>query len=52
MSGDGAPERRSDPEEVLELFRRLPDQAARDELTRRFLPFAEYLARRFTGRGE
>ncbi len=52
MSDAGAPERRSDPEEVLELFRRLPDPAARDELTRRFLPFAEYLARRFTGRGE
>jgi RNA polymerase sigma-B factor len=52
VSDPGAPERRTDPEEVLELFRRLPDAAARDELTRRFLPFAEYLARRFTGRGE
>ncbi len=52
MSDAGAAERRTDPEEVLELFRRLPDPAARDELTRRFLPFAEYLARRFTGRGE
>ena len=36
-----------------ELFARLPDDAAaREELTRRFLPLAEYLARRFAGRGE
>ena len=34
------------------LFDRLPDDAARDELARRFLPLAEYLARRFSGRGE
>jgi RNA polymerase sigma-B factor len=34
------------------LFERLPDDASRDELTRRFLPLAEYLARRFSGRGE
>ena len=52
MSAPDPVERRTDPEEVLALFRRLPDHAARDELTRRFLPFAEYLARRFTGRGE
>jgi RNA polymerase sigma-B factor len=52
VSTPASPERRTDPEEVVELFRRLPDAAARDELTRRFLPFAEYLARRFTGRGE
>jgi RNA polymerase sigma-B factor len=39
--------------EERELFARLPDDlAAREELTRRFLPLAEYLARRFTGRGE
>jgi RNA polymerase sigma-B factor len=47
-----SPERRADPPEVLALFRRLPDADARDELTRRFLPLAEYLARRFSGRGE
>jgi RNA polymerase sigma-B factor len=36
-----------------ELFVMLPkDTAAREELTRRFLPLAEYLARRFSGRGE
>ena len=35
-----------------ELFARLPDPAARDELVRMFLPLAEHLARRFTGRGE
>jgi RNA polymerase sigma-B factor len=39
--------------EDRELFARLPeDAAARDELARRFLPLAEYLARRFAGRGE
>ena len=52
MSTPDASDRRTDPDEVLELFRRLPDPGARDELTKRFLPFAEYLARRFTGRGE
>jgi RNA polymerase sigma-B factor len=51
VSDPGAPQR-TDADEVLELFGRLPDAAARDELARRFLPFAEYLARRFTGRGE
>ena len=35
-----------------ELFERRPDEAAREELARRFLPLAEYLARRFAGRGE
>jgi RNA polymerase sigma-B factor len=34
------------------LFRRLPDPAAREELVRTFHPLAEYLARRFSGRGE
>jgi RNA polymerase sigma-B factor len=52
VSASAPLERRADPPEVLDLFRRLPDTEARDELTRRFLPFAEYLARRFTGRGE
>jgi RNA polymerase sigma-B factor len=35
-----------------ELFALRPDGAAREELVRRFLPLAEYLARRFSGRGE
>jgi RNA polymerase sigma-B factor len=35
-----------------ELFARLPDDAVREELVRRFLPLSEYLARRFAGRGE
>lgn len=36
----------------LELFSLMPDDWAREELARRFLPLAEYLARRFAGRGE
>jgi RNA polymerase sigma-B factor len=35
-----------------ELFTRRPDEDARTELVRRFLPLSEYLARRFSGRGE
>lgn len=38
--------------EVAALFARLPDGAARDEIAMRFVQFAEYLARRFAGRGE
>ena len=38
--------------ELDEAFRRLPDPEARDVLARRFLPLAEHLAHRFTGRGE
>jgi RNA polymerase sigma-B factor len=38
--------------EITELFRRLPDPAAREELAKEFLPLAEYFARRFSGRGE
>jgi RNA polymerase sigma-B factor len=34
------------------LFRRLPDPRAREELTEVYQPLAEYLARRFYGRGE
>jgi RNA polymerase sigma-B factor len=37
---------------VAELFARLPDPAARDALAERFLPLAEHLARRFSGRGQ
>lgn len=35
-----------------DLFARLPDPPARDELARRHLPLARHLARRFAGRGE
>lgn len=35
-----------------ELFARLPDEEAREELVRLYQPLAEYLARRFFGRGE
>jgi RNA polymerase sigma-B factor len=40
-------------DEILSLFERLPDdRAAREEIVSRFVPLAEYLARRFAGRGE
>ena len=38
--------------EDAELFSRLPDEQAREELLLRHRPLALYLARRFTGRGE
>jgi RNA polymerase sigma-B factor len=41
-----------EPEESARLFARLPDAEAREELARMFQPLAEYLARRFYGRGE
>ena len=41
-----------DPERSDELFARLPDAEARDELAALYQPLAEYLARRFYGRGE
>ena len=40
-----------DPD-VVALFERLPDPAARDALVERFRPLAAYLARRFRGRAE
>jgi RNA polymerase sigma-B factor len=43
----GAEERRAE-----ELFARLPDEGAREELVELYRPLAEYLARRFFGRGE
>ena len=46
-------DRQVDESEVLRLFERIPeDPTARDELTARFQPLAEYLARRFGGRGQ
>ena len=41
-----------DPDRSDELFARLPDPEARDELAALYQPLAEYLARRFYGRGE
>ena len=35
-----------------ELFARMPDQGAREELVGLFFPLVEYLARRFRSRGE
>jgi RNA polymerase sigma-B factor len=46
-------ERSADRERSDELFTRLPsDPSARDELVKLFYPLAEYLGRRFAGRGE
>jgi RNA polymerase sigma-B factor len=46
-------DRQVDESEVLALFERIPDDStARDELVVRFQRLAEYLARRFAGRGE
>jgi RNA polymerase sigma-B factor len=39
-------------ERARSLFARLPDPGAREELSRTFQSLAEYLARRFYGRGE
>lgn len=44
--------RTSERDRSDQLFRTLPDQAARDELVLLHRPLAEYLARRFGGRGE
>jgi RNA polymerase sigma-B factor len=46
-------EDRETRERTAELFERLPgDRAAREELVRMYQPLAEYLARKFSGRGE
>ncbi len=39
-------------ERVVQLFGQLPHQGAREELVRNYQPLAEYLARKFSGRGE
>jgi len=45
--------RPADRERERQLFARLPDDpGAREEIVEMFLPLAEYLARRFAGRGE
>ena len=51
-AGPEAGRGRPDDAEIERLFGRMPDPVARDELVTRFVPFAEYLARRFGGRGE
>jgi RNA polymerase sigma-B factor len=52
-SGEGlADEREENDELVIELFARLDEPTAREELVARFQSLAEYLARRFAGRGE
>jgi RNA polymerase sigma-B factor len=49
----GEDESKDDYDDSLELFERLKDDSSvRDELIRRHYPLAEYLARRFRGRGE
>ncbi|HEX6264211.1 MAG TPA: SigB/SigF/SigG family RNA polymerase sigma factor [Actinomycetota bacterium] len=54
MTDDAGRSQAHDPaeDEALELFRQLPDPAARERLTERYLPLAEHLAGRFVGRGE
>jgi RNA polymerase sigma-B factor len=44
--------READDREVAAWFARLPDPEARDALAEQFRPLADYLARRFAGRGE
>jgi len=57
MTPGSLPREQGDPsaedDALLPLFRRAAtDPSARDELVARYLPLAEYLARRFSGRGE
>ena len=44
--------READDREVAAWFARLPDPEARDAIAEQFRPLADYLARRFAGRGE
>ena len=50
-ANEGGDQREVDDREVADWFARLPDPAARDALARRFRSLADYLARRFAGRG-
>ncbi|HEX2424250.1 MAG TPA: SigB/SigF/SigG family RNA polymerase sigma factor [Actinomycetota bacterium] len=53
MSSRTPAEDRETRERTAELFSRLPDDAsAREELVHLYQPLAEYLARKFAGRGE
>jgi RNA polymerase sigma-B factor len=52
-ASDRTDPRAPDRERARELFLRLPhDPSVRDELVGMYMPLAEYLARRFRGRGE
>ena len=42
----------ADDRDLAAWFELLPDGSAREELVRRYRPLAEYLARKFAGRGE
>ncbi len=48
----GSGSTRIDDAVVLELFERLPDADAKESIVAQSQPLAEYLARRFAGRGE
>jgi RNA polymerase sigma-B factor len=50
--GGEMPEETAEEARSRELFQRLPDEEARGELVEVYRPLAEYLARRFYGRGE
>ena len=52
MSVESSGDEEQSDERVAELFRQLPDPKAREELVRVYQPLAEYLARKFSGRGE
>jgi RNA polymerase sigma-B factor len=53
MSDPTQGSQRTEDAEVLALFARLPaDTAVREDIILRFTPLAEYLARRFGGRGQ
>ena len=53
MTGDpGSGSTRIDDAVVLALFERLPDVEAKESIVAQSQPLAEYLARRFAGRGE
>lgn len=52
MNGGSPTDDQETRERTAELFERLPDPGAREELVRIHQPLTEYLARRFMGRGE
>lgn len=52
MTGGRPTDDQETRERTAELFERLPDPGAREELVRIHQPLTEYLARRFMGRGE
>ena len=50
--GSGSGSARIDDPVVLALFEHLPDADAKESIVAQSQPLAEYLARRFAGRGE